>query len=411
MEKPKLELPRFITDSIKTNKTSLGLHPSFPSGHEDSFLEKLLLNRYEEIVRNVAKIHNLESNKKDYLIDRLNSDLHECRLIEKSIKPELEKICIDCLSIIFDLNESIINIDCKLVDKVKVDIKPNIEPLPLEDCYFESIDEIDSLEKEVYKRRMINALIQGGSVRLLKEYKIVVDKLYDLNQRLPELYYNIMTLNEYLTFTKEVIPSVDGLAGFVSVNFSNGEPKITSQGLIFPVLLFESIKGVFEVVSVIGLPKTSENIEYVIGKSDFLLAENWDRRLGVGLWDLVTKNIKNTDLDLEIFSKLISSDVDTFNKQLKEIFSNTKVGNTIIPNIEAEVSKNKKLREIHNSIKNDEKPSYFTPEELIAEYNIDEAVTTTSVGDYTYDVPAFSDKESLDRKNMIKNGQMEWNIN
>ena len=69
MEKPKLELPRFITDSIKTNKTSLGLHPSFPSGHEDSFLEKLLLNRYEEIVRNVAKIHNLESNKKDYLID------------------------------------------------------------------------------------------------------------------------------------------------------------------------------------------------------------------------------------------------------------------------------------------------------------------------------------------------------
>lgn len=411
MEKPRIELPKFIVNSIKSHNTSLGEHPSLPNGDETHFLEKLLMKRYEELIKKVAKINDLQSNKKEYLIEKLSSDINQCKKIEQSLKNDLEKICFDYVVDLFGLDENTLEFECVLKYKIKPEIQPNLEPMPLLDCYFESVDEIESLEKEVYKRRLINSLVQGATVRKSSNYNTIINKIYELNPKLPELYYNITTLNDYLCFVKEVVPTNDNLAGFVSVDLSNETPKIKSEGIIFPVLLFETIKGVYELLSAHGLPKSKQQAEYIIGKADFLLAENWDRRLGVGLWDLFDNLVEDKNIEPEVFVELISLNVSDFNQKIKEIFANTKKGVQVISDIENNVLKNKQFENIESIIKKDAKLEYFTPEELISEYNIEESVTTSSVGDYTYDVPAFGDKESLSRKDMIKNGQAKWNIN
>ena len=91
----KLTLPKFISNSIKQHKTSLGEHPTFPPGDESSFEEKLLLKRFNEVGRAVGKISDLEQYDKNYLIEKLTSYISKAKSVEIDIRGELEKICYD----------------------------------------------------------------------------------------------------------------------------------------------------------------------------------------------------------------------------------------------------------------------------------------------------------------------------
>ena len=422
-ELEKITLPKFIVKSIEQNKTSLGEHPSFPPSDEFSFQEKLLLKRYNELGKSVLKIHDVDDYSNSGLIKRLSEDLGKAKSIEREYRSDLEKLCLDYVIERLGLIGNDINIECKIVDSISSAFEPNLEPLPLTDNEFEEIDHIDNLEKEIYKRRLINALVQGASVRLSSDISDIVHKIYEISPKLPELYFNIVTLNNFLTFSKEVIPNKDNLGGLVTVNLSHEEPSIKAQGIIFPVLLFETFKGLFEFMSAHGLPENREDAEYIIGKSDFLLAESWDRRFGVGLWDSIVSKVGDIKLMPEIFVELVTLDVDNFNKITKEIFANTRKGKSIISDMESKVIKNNKFGEIENNLTGDnvdDNEEYFTTDELYVGDDdneesevelITDSTTTSSIGDFTYDMPVFGDAETNDHTNMIAKGKADWKIN
>ncbi len=428
-----LTLPNFIIKSIKQNKTSLGEHPSFPPGDEKRFEEKILLKRFNEVGRAVAKIQGLEQYGKKYLVDKLTEYISKAITIEKEIRPELEEICFNYVCQQFDLTPGDLNVRCELKDKITPENEPNIEPQLLDETEFEDTDSMDSLGKEIYKRRLINSIVQGAAVRLSEDYGNILNEIYKLNPALPELYYNIIALNDYLSFVKETKPSNYNLGGFVSVDLSSEDPTIYSEAVIFPVLVFETVKGVMELVSSHGLPENKNDAEYVIGKADFMLAENWDKRFGVGLYDLFTKNIQNKKLQTEIFNEIIDLPPVVFFNKMKEIFGGTRKGKMYINSLEKYVEREKGFGDIDAALgKNGEnmftynvgdgnendfyfeasdfeigldEEGYFSIEELA-----EEATTLGNIGDFTYDVPAFGDKESLDHRNMIAKGQKKWNI-
>jgi len=432
-----VKLPNFLMNSIKDGRTSLGKHPSFPPEDEKRFEEKILIKRFVELGKSLSKINDLEQYDKQTLTNKLSEYVKKAIIIETPLRKELEKLCYDFVCGQFDLTPGELDITCELKDRIEPSKLPNVEPMLLDDTEFDDISSIDNLGKEIYKRRLINSLIQGASVRLSSEFNKIVTDLYELNPTLIELYHNILIVNEYLSFIKEVKPDNKNLGGFVSVDLSNPEPKISSEAVIFPVLVFETIKGIMELVASHGLPKNRREAEYVIGKADFSLAENWDKRFGVGLYDLFNRNINNKKLQTEVFAEFVELEPERFFIKTKEVFAGTKKGKEFINNLEKYIERGRGFDDIDKAIgvnNNDfntfdvntggsDTDFYFEREDFNlgmdagGYYHVDElgglitdSVTTTSAGDYTYDVPLFGDEESFNHKDMIKNGQMKWNV-
>lgn len=365
IEISEIKLPDFIENSIEQYKTSLGQHPSFPPENENKFETIILKKRYYELITNVKKVLGNDGDiSKKTLISKLQELINNCKELEEPIKNELENICIDTVLQIFNLTHDVINFNCQLKNDIK-SVTPLI-PEKIEE-EFSDIEHIEYLNNEILKRRLIDSLIMGASVRLSENFNASLSKIFLLNHKLPEIYHEIITINEYLTFVKEQKPSTDNIGGEVSVNLISETPTINSEAIIFPILLFETIKGVMELICSHGLPKNKFDAEYVIGKSDFLLAYNWDKRIGVGLWDIIQEIIGDENLNLmpKIILELIQRKSNEFNYTMKEIFAKTKKGKQIVNNIIDEIKLGTEFENIENEITYNNNEEYFSPEELI----------------------------------------------
>lgn len=365
IEISEIKLPDFIENSIEQYKTSLGQHPSFPPENENKFETIILKKRYYELITNVKKVLGNDGDiSKKTLISKLQELINNCKELEEPIKNELENICIDTVLQIFNLTHDVINFNCQLKNDIK-SVTPLI-PEKIEE-EFSDIEHIEYLNNEILKRRLIDSLIMGASVRLSENFNASLSKIFLLNHKLPEIYHEIITINEYLTFVKEQKPSTDNIGGEVSVNLISETPTINSEAIIFPILLFETIKGVMELICSHGLPKNKFDAEYVIGKSDFLLAYNWDKRIGVGLWDIIQEIIGDENLNLmpKIILELIQRKSNEFNYTMKEIFAKTKKGKQIVNNIIDEIKLGTEFENIENDITYNNNEEYFSPEELI----------------------------------------------
>ena len=114
------------------------------------------------------------------------------------------------------------------------------------------------------------------------------------------------------------------------LGIDDAKTTIKAQGIIFPLLFHEAIKGLFELFSAHGLPKDREKAQYIIRKADFVLAEPWDLRLGVGLWRMIFGGVEDTNMIPYMFTSFVKIPTDEFNLSVKEILSNTEKGNEII---------------------------------------------------------------------------------
>lgn len=397
-------LPRFISKSVETNKTSLGDHPAFPPTRGgNSFIESILKKRYLEVLVDAERVESLnrdisKENVTSVLIDLINKAVE----YEVEIKGELEKLAINFIYDMFNINESDVIIKTKI--KNGISTKENVSP-PKDDFEFDDIEKMEYLDNEVYKRRLLNSLVQGASVRISENLQPILNDLYTLNPKLIELYSDINKLMDYLTFIREMKPTNNNLYGTVTVNLSSEDPIISAEGRIFPFLLFHLTKGIMELLSANGLPDDKEEAQYILNRSDFLLLHNWDKRLGVGLWDIIMDDIGHSNFDImpHVFSELISEGADTFHGVIKNVFANTKKGQEHIKNIINYVETDAKYQQIEDSISYDKSTNdkYLSPEEIIDGF-VSETTTTTSVGSYTYDVPAFLDDETANHKSIIQ---------
>lgn len=401
LEINKVKLPDFLIHSIEQHKTSLGKHDAFPPEDETKFEEKILKKRYFELLNYVKKVDGVDGDiSTKNLLDLQVQLINKCKKIETPIKEELEKLCFEIVNNMFGIEYGDLDIECVLKDKIES--KVPITPKPMLDTEFEDVKQIDGLTLEIMKRRLINSIVQGASVRISSNYTNIVDKLYALDHRLPQLYHDTMAVSEFLSFVKEMKPTKDNIGGAVYVDLSDEDPTIYSEAIIFPILIFETVKGVMELLSSHGLPENKKDADYIISKADFLLVENWDKRFGVGLWDILMDRLNHNNFDImpSVFIELVSIPVEDFNKYMREIFAGTKKGKKIINDIVDNINSDNNFKTIESTIANKNKEQYFTPEELINSNELNET-DTFSAGNYTYDAPAFLDDETSDHSNLI----------
>ena len=374
-------LPKFLFKLIKSHMTSLGDSEAFPSGDEYPFDYTILKKRYGNVCDAIESLE-LPSLDEDYLMSTLSSLIKECKELEKPVRDALEKICENSVNRLFAIPSEMINLSCKLVDKITFKNTVRIRPESKEEIKytFTDVNDIDLSNKAVEKRRFINALIQGASYLYSKDENLYKEDINKINPNLLPLYEKIIIINDYLLFIKkEELSDEKPMQGSYCETHVGNEGKksiIESQGIIFPLLLQDTIRGFFDLFSTHGLPKNKEKAMYIIKKADFILAEPWDMRLGVELWKEMFGNIKDTNIIPYVFTEYVKHNEIEFNQITKEILSKTKKGydilnsmiNTATYDSGYEAFKNRiNARNINKSVIND---SYFTAAELDG-FNLD----------------------------------------
>ena len=332
--------PKLEEDLLK-RRHSLGESPVFPEGDESTFEEKIMGERFKEVATRCKRAFDTDAVDQKALMDNMMGMVNESMKMEEKHKKALEKLAERMIREEYDMGKDIVEIHCELTPQINmVGTKKNPKPMTTE-MQFKNHDDMVNANDEVYKRRFVNAMIQGASKKCNHMFHMVDDELTDMDPRLPNKYAKMMAAADYMYY---VIPEMENgvNGGVVRVQFptvSNPKAVIHAQAMVFPVLIHELVKGVMELISAHGLPKNKKVGEYVINKADFLAAEPWDMRLGPAIWERFTKMIEPDDFHLKhhIYTEMVSLPVMDFNRKMREIMAGTKEGKKIISGIVEEI--------------------------------------------------------------------------
>jgi hypothetical protein len=183
----------------------------------------------------------------------------------------------------------------------------------------------EELKPEVIKRRIINGMTHGAARKGQNLYHMAGDVLNRLGPNARQDYSKVMAANDFLYWAmdKETIrdQSASGVhAGNVRVEIQpSGKPKIIAQGMTFSFLLHELTKGVMELMSLHGTAHDNDVRKYVEDKTDHLDAEPDDIRLGVGIWEKVSRyiDIDNPQHEALFYHKLVTLPAQEFNEVMR----------------------------------------------------------------------------------------------
>lgn len=334
-------LPSDILDMTENGGTSLGNNPAFPDIFDKPFIYTISRQRFEETKNELKDIGEINDVEETNIPSALAKLIQKCRDIEKPYRTQLERICFNYIVDLFNVPQESVDILMELKDKIDLDrdsiILDPVDGNGDDGIEFNDVNDALSIKDEVYKRRLLDALCMGGAMSMSSNIESYENEINQINPSLCDLYHKILALNNYLMFTKENLDMTDenkmqmGTVE-VSLGMRDEKPKIEVQGMIFPVLLSESIRGFMELFISHGLPKNRERAMAVIGKADYLKAEPWDMRLGPSLWKLFSNSFNDINsTDLPYLLKGISSlSINNFNYLMKEVFAKTKKGRLIM---------------------------------------------------------------------------------
>ena len=404
-----MKLPKFLFNRLKVHNTSLGNNAAFPPEEDYPFDYKIIKKRFNEVCEGLKYLDTptTDENELKLLLGKL---LKRCKEIEEPIKPYLIKLCENWVSKELSIPDETIILNCELTNEIK---PKNAFRLMPEDSDarnfdFDDINDFDNVSKVVMKRRLINALIQGIAYNCNK-YSDLDSELSKLNEELPSLYRQISIINDYLLFiNEEKITDKKPSQGACVEVFLGGKgqkTEINVQGLIFPYLLQETFRGFFELFASHGLPEDNSKANYIVRQADFLLAEPWDMRFGVGLWNILSEDIKDSKVLPYFFTTLCELPVDEFNDIIKEAFAKTKKGKTYIKELLKEAEHHAEMDRFIDTVKqrnadiavlND---GYISSDELDDFILNDDYISADELDDYVLEE---SDEEENNNDNLIQ---------
>ena len=369
-----------LEDDLREKRHSLSGSPVLPEDQENSFEETIMGERFNEVAKRYKRAFECDSIDNRQLITDMMPLVFETMALETKNRKQLVELAIKMVREEYDMGEDVVEIHADLTDHIDIEgTKKNPKPVTVE-MEFENHDAASNANKEVYKRRFLNAMTQGAAKKCNHMFHMVDDELTDIEPRLGNKYAKLMAAADYMYY---IIPNMENgvNGGVVRVEFptaSNPKAVIHAQAMVFPVLIHELVKGVMELLSAHGLPQDKKTGEFVIGQADFLAAEPWDMRMGPGLWGRFTNAIEPDDFHLKhhIYSELAALPVDDFNIKMREIMANTTEGKKIIKDIVNEVNSSLQEEEYNqamNEVSDDNSVNKgFDFEELMGGSNFDE---------------------------------------
>jgi len=225
--------------------------------------------------------------------------------LEKGNEDLLEQLVLDVVYEAYPYlksNQDVIEIDAKIVpqQQVKDALKKDDEDEVCLKCMRKDEEEemLGDIEADLKKRRLINAITQGGST-FSKSAHYIQQEYIDIigGEGTSDKYKNLMQaaldMIDYMVGS-EMAKSMggggmeDSSVGAESVFYDFEKEKwvIKARAIVFPVLILEVVKGMYEIIGLFGFSDL-ERGEKVVGKVDKITNEPEDIAYG----QMITKNL------------------------------------------------------------------------------------------------------------------------
>ena len=191
-----------------------------------------------------------------------------------------------------------IRIDAKIVGMGDMNIEPNESEVSVDDA---------PPEAQQAKRRIINGITQGASIRGAFGFMLFKEYLDDINPALVEKYNEILKMAFGIYDDENAIAmmlaalaqgqKMQGGESEMEYDEETGQFVIKARAICFPMLVHEIVKGLYEIVGTEGFGADKEQNQSIVGAVDKLSNEPNDLRFGKFLYDAISKIYNESDVE------------------------------------------------------------------------------------------------------------------
>lgn len=254
-----------------------------------------------------------------------------------------------------------IKIDAKIVGPGEVEQN---DDAPEEDEDEISVDEIPSTDTEAMekKRRIINGITQGASVRGTFGFLLFREHLDDLSPELVEKYNEIMKLvfgiyddENAIAMLLAAVGQKQNISGGSSEMVYNEEDDqfvIKARAICFPMLFHEIVKGLYEIVGTEGFGSDKEANKAVVNAVDRVSNEPRDFQYGKFIYDALSNLYNQSNIDDARVRELFFTEVYRLDDREFIMFIENLLNNKLSPTQKKWASDT--MREIESDLKKDD---------------------------------------------------------
>lgn len=383
-----------LENLFNQGKTPYSKHPALPDknndGIPDSFEQIIASKRFKDVIENLKRLTGVTNisgmNGMMQLQSLVMGAMNKVMRIQSGNKEYLENLAIDLVKKETGITDQI-NFEADLVspgeiskqgmqskskeyDEDEIQQQFGGEEEDEEDFQDDIMSFMQSMENfnaETAKRRILNALIQGGAKKGHYMFQLVVPELNRLDPDLVKLYGVLMSFADYLYWIMpnerilNMASDGEGMTGREEVDETTDPPTVKAQAVWFPVLIHELLKGINDIVMTQGLPDDPRSAEMVMGVADTLPDEIWDMRVGPIIYEKLVNSYPEQlfDEDKKIIqfylkSRIASLSTDEFFKTMKEILAETSKGKQIVDKMVKEIIQELKAQEYEDAMGSDD---------------------------------------------------------
>ena len=218
---------------------------------------------------------------------------------EKNHITTLEGIAVDMVTQAYPIIDyANIRIDAKIVGMGDMNIQPGEGEISADDA---------PPEAQQAKRRIINGITQGASIRGAFGFMLFKEYLDDINPALVEKYNEILKMAFGIYDDENAIAmmlaalaqgqKMQGGESEMEYDEETGQFVIKARAICFPMLVHEIVKGLYEIVGTEGFGADKEQNQAIVGAVDKLSNEPNDLRFGKFLYDAISKIYNESDVE------------------------------------------------------------------------------------------------------------------
>ena len=162
-------------------------------------------------------------------------------------------------------------------------------------------------EAEKAKRRIINGITQGASIRGAFGFMLFKEYLDQLSPELVEKYNEILKLAFGIYDDENAIAmmlaalaqgqKMQGGESEMEYDEENEQFVIKARAICFPMLVHEIVKGLYEIVGTEGFGADKAKNQAIVGAVDKLSNEPNDLRFGKFFYDAISKLYNESDIE------------------------------------------------------------------------------------------------------------------
>jgi hypothetical protein len=252
---------------------------------------------------------------------------------EEGYRDELEMVAAQMVTDAYPIIDyANIKIDAKIVGMGDLDIQTGENEV--------SIDNIPQ-EAEKAKRRIINGITQGASIRGAFGFMLFKEYLDELNPELVAKYNEILKLafgiyddeNAIAMMLAALAQGQKMQGGESEMEYDEQEEQfvIKAKAICFPMLVHEIVKGLYEIVGTEGFGPDKEKNQAIVGAVDKLSNEPNDLRFGKFFYDAISKLYNESDIEDARVRELFFAEVYKLDENDFFSFVENAVNNELTP--------------------------------------------------------------------------------